>query len=143
MSSFGKAVPFGNDIVSAWSYLTRNIPLSRINSRRQYDLVVKAMEYLADVVDDDPKHSLVGLLEILEMLVEDYDQLFHQIPKISGKEILRNLMVEHGLRQSDLSELGTQGVVSEILSGRRRLNKRHADVLAKRFSLPEKLFENP
>ncbi len=29
------------------------------------------------------------------------------------------LMEEHGLRQSDLPEIGSQGVVSEILNGKR------------------------
>ena len=141
MSSIAKSVPFGNDAVSAWSRLTKEIPLSRIHSKRQYDLVVRAMEYLADVVDDNPKHPLVGLLEILEVLVEDYDRIHHQIPLVSSVDLLRNLMAEHGLRQTDLSEIGSQGVISEILAGKRRLNRRHTTLLAKRFSLPERLFE--
>lgn len=32
---------------------------------------------------------------------------------------LKDLMAEHGLNQSDLPEIGSQGVVSEILSGKR------------------------
>lgn len=140
MSSIAKTIPFGNDILSAWTQLTKDIPLSRIHSKRQYDLVVRGMEYLADVVDDNPKHPLAGLLEILEVLVDDYDHIYHQIPPISSAELLRNLMAEHGLRQTDLSIIGSQGVVSEILAGKRRLNKRHASLLAKRFSLPEELF---
>ncbi len=140
MSSIAKAIRFEEGILSAWSQLTKDIPLSRIRSRRQYDLVVKVMEYLADVVGDHRKHPLLGLLEILEVLIEDYDRLHHQIPPVSNVELLRNLMIEHGLHQVDLSELGSQGVVSEILAGKRRLNKRHASILAKRFSLPEELF---
>ncbi len=140
MTSIVKSGIFGNDIQSAWLELTRNIPLSRIHSKKQYKVVVKAMEYLADVVNDDEKHPLVGLLEVLEVLVETYDQEHNQIPTITGVEFLKNLMAEHGLRQTDLAELGSQGVVSEILSGKRRLNERHAELLSKRFSLPEALF---
>jgi len=33
-------------------------------------------------------------------------------------------MDQHGLTQSDLPEIGSQGVVSEILSGKRELNAR-------------------
>jgi HTH-type transcriptional regulator/antitoxin HigA len=131
---------FGNDFVSAWSRLTRDIPLSRIRSRKQYDLVVHALEYISDLVNDDPRHPLVGLLETLEVLVEDYDREHHQIPMVSGAELLRNLMIEQGLKQVDLADIGSQGVVSEILSGKRRINKRHAGLLAKRFSLPAELF---
>ena len=140
MSSIAKPILFGNDFQSAWARLTKDIPLSRIHTRKQYDLVVRAMEYLADLVNDDQKHPLAGLLEIFEVIVEDYDRIHHQIPSISGVELLRNLMIEHGLKQTDLTDVGSQGVVSEIISGKRRLNKRHAGLLSKRFSLPEELF---
>jgi HTH-type transcriptional regulator/antitoxin HigA len=33
-------------------------------------------------------------------------------------------MEQHGLKQTDLREIGSQGVVSEILSGKRDLNVR-------------------
>ena len=139
-SSLAKTKPFGDNLRAVWAELTKNIPLSKIHTRKQYDSVVKAMEYLADMVDDDSGHPLLGLLEVLEVLVEDYDQTYHQIPPISGVELLRNIMKEHGLRQADLPEVASQGVISEILSGKRRVNKRQAEKLAKRFSLPEKLF---
>lgn len=142
MSSIAKPIPF-DDILSAWSRLTKNLPLSRITSKRQYALVVRAMEYLADFVADDPKHPFTGLLDVLEVLVEDFDRSHHTIPSISGLEFLRQLLVEHHLKQSDLSEIGSQGVISEILAGKRRLNKRHAALLSKRFLLPEELFMRP
>jgi HTH-type transcriptional regulator/antitoxin HigA len=44
-------------------------------------------------------------------------------------------MEEHGLKQTDLKEIGTQGVISEILSGKRKLNLRQIVQLSKRFSV--------
>jgi HTH-type transcriptional regulator/antitoxin HigA len=44
-------------------------------------------------------------------------------------------MEEHGLTQKDLPEIGSQGVVSEILVGRRRLNVRQIQALAARFGI--------
>ncbi|MDD3148684.1 MAG: transcriptional regulator [Candidatus Riflebacteria bacterium] len=140
MSSIAKPVALSSDLKSAWSKLASKLPLARINSRKQYDRAVKVMEYLADLVNDDSNHPLASLLEIFEVLVEDYDRSHHQISTVSGVELLRNLMLEHGLKQNDLAEIGSQGVVSEILSGKRRLNSRHAALLAERFSLPEELF---
>ena len=35
------------------------------------------------------------------------------IPDISGPEILRSLMEDHKLAQSDLPEIGSQGVLAE------------------------------
>jgi HTH-type transcriptional regulator/antitoxin HigA len=50
--------------------------------------------------------------------------------------LLAYLMEEHGLKQSDLPEVGPQSVVSEILSGKRAPNLRQVKVLAKRFRVP-------
>lgn len=44
-------------------------------------------------------------------------------------------MEEHGLKQSDLTEIGSQGIVSEILRGKRALNVRQIWLLAKRFGI--------
>jgi HTH-type transcriptional regulator/antitoxin HigA len=49
-------------------------------------------------------------------------------------------MEEHGLRQSDLPEVGSQGVISEILSGKRDLNLRQIRELAKRFQVSPAVF---
>jgi len=49
-------------------------------------------------------------------------------------------MGEHGLRQSNLPEIGSQSVVTEVLSGRRELNLRQIRALAARFGVPEQVF---
>ena len=49
-------------------------------------------------------------------------------------------MAEHDLRQADLPEVGSQGVVSEILSGKRELNVRQIRALAGRFGVSAAVF---
>jgi HTH-type transcriptional regulator/antitoxin HigA len=49
-------------------------------------------------------------------------------------------MEEHTLKQSDLSEIGSQGVVSEILNGKRELNLRQVKLLSQRFSVSPNVF---
>jgi HTH-type transcriptional regulator/antitoxin HigA len=49
-------------------------------------------------------------------------------------------MAEHELRQSDFPEIGSQGVVSEILSNKRELNTRQIRKLAKRFGVSPAVF---
>ena len=44
-------------------------------------------------------------------------------------------MEEHDLTQSDLPEVGSQGVVSEILGGKRALNVRQIRALSERFGV--------
>lgn len=69
------------------------------------------------------------------MLVEAYDEKHYPMPDASGAEVLRFLMEQHGLTQSDLPEVGSQGVVSEILNGRRELNIRQVRARAARFGV--------
>lgn len=49
-------------------------------------------------------------------------------------------MEEHGLTQSDLPEVGSQGMVSEILSGKRELIVRQIRALASRFHVSPAVF---
>jgi HTH-type transcriptional regulator / antitoxin HigA len=56
------------------------------------------------------------------------------------KEVLRSPLKAHGLTQSELPEIGSQGVVSEILSGERELNIRQIRRLAKRFRVSPAVF---
>jgi HTH-type transcriptional regulator / antitoxin HigA len=64
----------------------------------------------------------------------------HPISECSGVDVLRFLMEEHDLTQSDLPEIGSQGVVSEILRGKRELNVRQIRALAKRFHVSPGVF---
>ena len=43
-------------------------------------------------------------------------------------EVLRFLMDQHGLKQKDLADVfGTRSIVSEVLSGKRKLNEEHIE----------------
>ena len=55
-------------------------------------------------------------------------------------QALKFLMAQHGLNQSDLPEIGSQGVVSEILSGKRELNIRQVRALSQRFGVSAATF---
>jgi HTH-type transcriptional regulator/antitoxin HigA len=54
--------------------------------------------------------------------------------------LLRTLMEEHGLTRSDLFDIGSQGVVSEILSGKRELNLRRIILLSAHFGVSPAIF---
>lgn len=62
------------------------------------------------------------------------------LPAGKPSEVLKSVMREHELRQSDLREIGTQGVVSEVLAGKRELNTRQIRKLAKRFEVSPAVF---
>lgn len=115
-------------------------PLLTIRNEREYNAAVKRLNELLDEIDDNEKHPLYSLLDTLGTLIHAYEEEHYPIPDISGAEVLRFLMDEHGLTQSDLSEVGSQGVVSEILSGKRELNIRQIRSLAEKFKVSSAVF---
>jgi HTH-type transcriptional regulator/antitoxin HigA len=76
------------------------------------------------------------------LLIEAYVEKNYPIRAASPVEVLAELMSANNLKQKDLaSTLGSESLVSEILSGRRGLNRRHIERLSKRFKVaPEMVF---
>lgn len=115
-------------------------PLLTIRNEREYNAAVKRLNELLDEIGDDEKHPLYSLLDTLGTLIHAYEEEHYPIPDAAGAEVLRFLMDEHGLTQSDLPEVGSQGVVSEILNGKRELNVRQIRTLAEKFKVSSAVF---
>ncbi|ASL28912.1 helix-turn-helix domain-containing protein [Azotobacter chroococcum] len=114
--------------------------LTRPANEDDYDALVEALDELLVIVGDDDNHPLATLASHIGDLIEAYDEAHHPMPKVSGVEMLRYLMQEHGLTQADLPEVGAQSVVSELLSGKRQLNVRYIRALSERFGVPADVF---
>ncbi|MBV8135741.1 MAG: transcriptional regulator [Deltaproteobacteria bacterium] len=115
-------------------------PLLAIRNEREYDAAVARLNELVDEVGDKPRDPRYRFIETLSVLIEAYDEKHHKIPDASGVELLKFLMDRHELSQGDLPEVGSQGVVSEILRGKRELNVRQIQALSRRFHLPVAAF---
>jgi len=115
-------------------------PLLRIRTEREYDRAVKRLNCLLDDVGTDEDHPLYSLLDTLGTVLHAYEEHHHPMPECCGAEMVRFLMEEHGLSQSDLPEVGSQGVVSEILRGKRQLNVRQIRALSQRFQVSPAVF---
>jgi HTH-type transcriptional regulator/antitoxin HigA len=115
-------------------------PLLTIRNEREYNAAVKRLNELLDEIEDNEKHPLYSLLDTLGTLIEVYEEEHYPIPDATGAEVLRFLMDEHGLTQSDLPEVGSQGVVSEILNEKRELNVRQVRSLAEKFKVSSAVF---
>ena len=115
-------------------------PLLSVHNEDEYDHAVECLNRLLDEVGTDEQHPLYTLLDTLGTLLHAYEEQHHPMPECSGVDVLRFLMDEHGLSQSDLPEVGSQGVVSDILRGKRELNVRQIRALAKRFQVSPAVF---
>jgi HTH-type transcriptional regulator / antitoxin HigA len=81
------------------------------------------------------------LAELLTLLIENFEETRYRLPRAKPLEVLRFLMEQHQLKQKDLVKVfGTASVVSEVLSGRRELNKEHIRRLSRRFRVSPELF---
>ncbi|WP_242209626.1 MULTISPECIES: transcriptional regulator [unclassified Pseudomonas] len=114
--------------------------LHRPENEDDYDALVLAVDELLEITGDDESHPLMSLVDIIGDWIEEWDHTNHPMAQASGEEVLGYMMREHGLTQSDLPGVGTQSVVSEILSGKRKLNLRQIRWLAERFNVPIDVF---
>ncbi len=115
-------------------------PVLAIRTEDDYDHAVERLNQLVDEVGTNEAHPLYELLDTLGTLLHAYEEQYELLPESSGAEALAYLMEEHGLTQSELSEVGSQGVVSEILNGKRALNVRQMRALARRFGVSPAVF---
>lgn len=115
-------------------------PYLRIDDDSGYDRAVNFLNQLLDEIGDDELHPLYAFLDMLGLLVESYEDEHFPMPETNPAGVLRYLMQEHDLRQADLPEVGSQGVVSEVLNGKRELNVRQVRALANRFGVSPVVF---
>lgn len=120
--------------------IRQRIPLGVLHTKAEYDRAVAVLDDILDEFGQQETHPLADLAETLALSIEAYEDAHVAIPDASGPEILRSLMEDHELAQSDIPEIGSQGVVSEILSGKRDLNVRQIAQLAARFGVSPALF---
>ncbi|MBI2431266.1 MAG: transcriptional regulator [Candidatus Hydrogenedentes bacterium] len=115
-------------------------PLLTIRGEHDYDRAIERLNTLVDEIGTDESHPLYELLDTLGTIIHAYEEKHLPLPTATGAEVLHFLMEEHGLTQSELPEVGTQGVVSEVLTGKRELNVRQIRALAKRFQVSPAVF---
>jgi HTH-type transcriptional regulator/antitoxin HigA len=81
------------------------------------------------------------LLALMTLLVESYESKHYELAHASPVAVLRFLIDQQSLRQKDLADVfGTPSIVSEVLSGKRELNKEQIRRLSERFHLSPELF---
>ena len=126
------------EIVNVWPNIQSVFSVP--HNEKDYNSLVNFLDSLIDEVGNNESHLLSSLMETIGSLIEAYES--QNYPNMEGDPIntLKTLMEEHGLKQSDLPEIGSQGVVSEIISGKRQLNVRQLKLLSERFKVSPVVF---
>lgn len=109
-----------------------------------YESLLAAVPEHGDIASLAPDaQALVWFEEQLGRALADYAETrWPEEEPIGGTPavLLRTLMDQNDLTQSDLPEVGSQGVVSEILNGKRQINIRQIRALSQRFGIPQRFF---
>lgn len=110
-----------------------------ITSQRQHEEYLSVLDKLAQKAKQTTQEEQYA--EVLITLIEAYEEEHHSIPDASPVEVLKALMDANSLRQKDLAPMfGSESVVSEVLSGKRDLNRGQITKLSKRFGVSPAVF---
>ncbi|MDD2712624.1 MAG: transcriptional regulator [Simplicispira sp.] len=127
-------------LLPAWEQFRATTDIAPIRDESHYARMTAMLEALLDATQGDESHPGMGLVDIVGDLVQDYEAQHHPLPEATGVQALKFLMAQHGLKQADLTEIGSQGVVSEILTSKRELNIRQVRALSERFGVSPATF---
>ena len=110
-----------------------------VRSEKQNEQYISALSQL------ESKKQLTAeearLAELLTLLISDYEDKNYQLPVAEPREVVRELMRANGLRQKDLVDVfGTESIASEVLNGKRNLNKEQIKRLSGKFSVSPAIF---
>jgi HTH-type transcriptional regulator / antitoxin HigA len=128
---------------------TMNVEYSRLLTKFSPKVIrtEKANEqYTAALYELDQRDATLTraekkLAELLTLLIEDFESKRYVLPRAKPVEVLRFLMEQDGLKQKDLADVfGTRSIVSEVLSGKRKLNREHIRRLSERFHVSPEVF---
>jgi HTH-type transcriptional regulator / antitoxin HigA len=120
--------------------LVLRFPLRPIRSDKELNAAVKMVDSLLDrkkLASEEEDY-----LEVLGDLIEQYESETHPIPPVSDGEMLRHLIEAQGVRQTEVSKATgiADSTISEVLKGKRSLNRIHIGKLSRYFSVSPGVF---
>jgi HTH-type transcriptional regulator / antitoxin HigA len=110
-----------------------------IESEEEYDRALAMAEELTFKKDRTPEEG--ALHKLLVTLIEAYETQHYPMDESQPYEILQHIMEASGTRQADLvGVIGSSGVVSEVINGKRSISKAQAKALGEYFKVSPSLF---
>jgi HTH-type transcriptional regulator/antitoxin HigA len=110
-----------------------------ISSAHQHEACIQRLLDLQRKTHRTPEETETA--KLLITLIADYEARHFTIEKVSGVEVLKELMAANGLRQKDLADdFGGESIVSLVLKEKRQLNRREMEKLSQRFHVSPAVF---
>ncbi|WP_207220057.1 helix-turn-helix domain-containing protein [Emticicia agri] len=98
---------------------TIKLGLKPIKTKEQYQAYLKIIDSLVDCAEDSPEEET---LELVSILVEDYESKHYAIEAPDPIEAIKIKIEEEGIKRKDLAQyFGSSSRVSEVLNRKRPL----------------------
>jgi HTH-type transcriptional regulator / antitoxin HigA len=113
-----------------------------IETKEEYRKTLKIVEYFVFKKERSPEE--LALYDLAIMLVKDYESKICPMDDWrtqSPTEMLQYMLETSGKRQADLvGVIGSSGIVSEVVNGKRSISKSQAKKLGEMFKVSPSLF---
>jgi HTH-type transcriptional regulator / antitoxin HigA len=132
-----------NSVINNQTYadLVVKVLPTAIQSEEEYEIMLANIDELMSKCEDKLLPEEERLLETLAILVEAYEDEHYPMPEVPPNEVLKFLMEDRNLKQSDLLHIfGSSGIASEVVNGKRSISKAQAKKLAEFFKVSVELF---
>ena len=108
-----------------------------IRNNADHAAALREAELLWEAAEGSPESDK---LEVLALLIEDYEAKNWPIPQSSPAELLQYAVTEMGHSQSELASLlGSRSRASEILSGKRDMTLENIRKISNAWNIPAEL----
>ena len=121
--------------ISAYKNLLLDYRPRPIRSKAAYSQALRQVEQLMSRPNLGRAES--EMVELLSMLIEQYESIEHPTPASTPAEMLEHLIEVRGINQSQLARATDipRSVITNVLAGRRAISKANAVKLAKYFGV--------
>ena len=120
-------------------------------SELKYKVISDEVQYyeycdiLEKLVFSDEPEKRQDEIDLLTLLIENWDKNNNGIPELDPIELIKSLMEDHDLKQTDLVEIAGVGksTISEILNYKKRMSKNVIRNLANHFKIQQEALNKP
>jgi HTH-type transcriptional regulator/antitoxin HigA len=112
-----------------------------LRTAAEFDAAVAEIDRLLDL-DPQPSTDAYDRLELLSVLVEDYEARHHPIDdsNLTPQDVVDFMLEQRGMSRADLAPLmGGRSRVSDFFNGRRALSRGQIEALREHLGIPADL----
>jgi antitoxin component HigA of HigAB toxin-antitoxin module len=123
--------------------LVKRFPLVPIKNDRHLREAHEVIDKLSMIGEERMTDGQADYLIVLGDLTMAYESdAFEQMTKdVTGPDVLKHLVEEHGLSASDVGRIiGQRELGPKIFKGTRQISREHAKALGRHFGLPAEIF---